>query len=82
MLKAAAEEELEARLVLQGEMLKPPGLPGSLSQRQQQVLSGVKLGMANKQIASELHISERTVKFHVSDLLRKFGVTSRQELKF
>ena len=45
-----------------------------------QVLPLVKRGLRNKQIGSELHLAERTVKFHVSNLLRKFGCTSRTEL--
>jgi len=36
--------------------------------------------LANKEIASELNLSERTVKFHVSSLLSKFKVHSRMEL--
>ena len=36
--------------------------------------------LANKEIASELNLSDRTVKFHVSSLLSKFKVHSRMEL--
>lgn len=35
---------------------------------------------ANKEIACALGITERTVKFHVSEILKKLGVTSRHEL--
>jgi predicted ArsR family transcriptional regulator len=35
---------------------------------------------ANKEIASRLNITVRTVKFHVSSLLSKFGVETRAEL--
>lgn len=34
----------------------------------------------NKEIAADLNIAERTVKFHISALLRKFSVGSRQDL--
>jgi DNA-binding CsgD family transcriptional regulator len=51
-----------------------------LTARQTDVFQRVALGMANKQIASELHISERSVKGHVSDLLRKFDVPNRAGL--
>lgn len=51
-----------------------------LTARQQQVVDGVARGLANKQIAAELGISERAVKGHVSDLLRKFGVPNRAGL--
>lgn len=34
----------------------------------------------NKEIAAKLNISERTVKFHISSLLAKYGAKSRREL--
>lgn len=48
-----------------------------LTPRQRDVVDGLSRGLANKQIAAELGISERSVKGHVSDLLRKYGVPSR-----
>ena len=36
-------------------------------------------GRQNKEIATELWISERTVKFHVSAILAKLGVGNRTE---
>jgi DNA-binding CsgD family transcriptional regulator len=48
-----------------------------ISPREQEVLDGIVQSMANKEIASRLHVSERTVKFHVSSLLAKFGVSDR-----
>jgi DNA-binding NarL/FixJ family response regulator len=56
--------------------------PGSanLSHREQEVLQGLLKNLANKEIAERLHISERTVKFHVASLLRKFQVRRRAEL--
>jgi hypothetical protein len=36
--------------------------------------------LANKEIAADLNLSERTVKFHVSSLLAKFRVRGRLEL--
>lgn len=53
---------------------------GRLSAREQQVLEGVLGNLSNKEIAARLHISERTVKFHVSNLLTKYGVQRRAEL--
>jgi len=44
------------------------------------VLEGILQRLANKEIASRLHVSERTVKFHVSSLLAKFGVSDRVAL--
>lgn len=51
-----------------------------LSRREQEVLSGLLENLANKEVAERLHISERTVKFHVSNLLAKFGVRRRADL--
>jgi|ERR1700749_53965 DNA-binding NarL/FixJ family response regulator len=51
-----------------------------LSQRQQEVLDLVVAGKCNKEIASQLFITERTAKYHVSLLMRLFGVASRIEL--
>ncbi len=51
-----------------------------ISRRETEVLMLVVTGRSNKEIAKELHISVRTAKFHVSALLRKYGVASRGEL--
>jgi DNA-binding NarL/FixJ family response regulator len=50
-----------------------------LTARERQVLQLTARGMANKQIAAALDISENTVKFHLSSLYAKLGVTSRTE---
>lgn len=52
----------------------------SLSLRQKEILQLIVGNRANKEIASKLNISVRTVKFHVSALLKKFGVENRNEL--
>jgi DNA-binding CsgD family transcriptional regulator len=54
--------------------------PSPLSPRQYQVLSGIAQDLSNKEIAAKLSLSERTVKFHVSAMLGKFGVRSRMGL--
>jgi NarL family two-component system response regulator YdfI len=50
-----------------------------LSARETEVLRMLAEGLGNKQIASRLAISEHTVKFHISSILSKFGVSSRTE---
>ncbi|MEH0554004.1 response regulator transcription factor [Streptomyces sp. B21-101] len=40
---------------------------------------GIWRGRRNRHIAEELHISENTVKFHVTNILDKLGVASRGE---
>ena len=54
--------------------------PSSLSPRQKDILRSVLCNRANKEIASKLNITVRTVKFHISSLLNKFGVENRSEL--
>ena len=51
----------------------------ALTERESQVLQLVAEGMANKQIALNLGISEHTVKFHISSIYTKLGVTNRTE---
>jgi DNA-binding NarL/FixJ family response regulator len=50
-----------------------------LTEREREVLSLLAQGMPNKEIASHLIISERTVKFHVSSIMSKLGATNRTE---
>lgn len=54
--------------------------PIELSHRQRDVLRALMQEGSNKEIASKLNISVRTVKFHVSALLEKFNVHSRVSL--
>ena len=66
--------------------LDPPPRPDfldeavDLSPRESEVLSLVVAGSRNRAIAERLGISENTAKFHVSNLLRKAGVSTRAEL--
>ena len=50
-----------------------------LTARESQVLGLLGGGLSNKMIARELHISEHTVKFHISSLYSKLGVSNRAE---
>jgi len=51
----------------------------ALTERETEVLQLTAQGLANKQIAVQLGISEHTVKFHLSALYAKLGVASRTE---
>ena len=52
---------------------------GPLTDRESEVLGLLAKGLANKQIAVTLGISEHTVKFHVSSIYSKLNVTNRTE---
>jgi DNA-binding NarL/FixJ family response regulator len=50
-----------------------------LTERETEILRLIARGQSNKQIARSLHISEKTVKTHVSNILTKLGVQSRTQ---
>jgi DNA-binding NarL/FixJ family response regulator len=51
-----------------------------LTCRQHELLAMVARGLTNKQIASDLNLSEQTVKNHIHRMLRKVGANDRSEL--
>ena len=51
-----------------------------LSERESEVASAVEAGLANKEIARRLGITERTVKAHLSSIFEKLGVRDRLQL--
>jgi NarL family two-component system response regulator LiaR len=81
-IKAAAEgrvhlaPEAAARLIRE---VRAPDSPEALTDRETEVLRFLARGKANKQIASSLYVSEKTVKAHVSSILMKLGVQSRTQ---
>lgn len=58
---------------------QPPALLPALGERQQAVLDGVCRGLSNKQIASELGLTEATVKAHLTTAFRLLKVNSRSQ---
>ncbi len=54
----------------------------SLTPREIEVLSLLARGLTNRQIASTLHISFRTAKFHVQNVVEKLGVTDRTQAAY
>ena len=76
----ALNESISARAAALLETARVGSSPVPLSQREREVLRAVTENLANKEIANMLSISVRTVKFHVSALLAKFGVSNRAQL--
>ena len=71
--KALAERLLDEPAAAIEELSEP------LTTRESEVLGLLGGGLSNKMIARELHISEHTVKFHISSLYSKLGVSNRAE---
>lgn len=91
LLKGAPREDVfrAVRVVNEGGSLLEPAVasrfldsindPDALTTRQKEVLNLIATGLLNKEIADRLYISERTVKFHVSEILAKLGAGNRTE---
>ena len=81
-IKAAAEgrvylaPEAAARLMRE---VRTPESPETLTERETEVLQLLARGKANKQIATSLYVTEKTVKAHVSSILAKLSVQSRTQ---
>lgn len=90
VLKDAPEDELlhAVRIIDAGSRYLSPPVGAKLAdfrsspamtEREQQVLRLLAKGYANKEIGTQLEISESTVKTHVAAVIAKLGVTSRTE---
>jgi two-component system nitrate/nitrite response regulator NarL len=55
-------------------------LAQNLSPQQQQIVEAIIAGCSNKEIAKDLKISERTVKYHLTRIFGKLGVSGRMQL--
>ena len=82
--KSASSAELTAALrgllMADSDVEEPAAATNSkLSKRQTQLIAMLDKGMSNRDIASELEISEHTVKVHLWRLFRRLGVKSRTQ---
>jgi DNA-binding NarL/FixJ family response regulator len=85
-IRAAARGEVHLAPVVQRtliqSMARPRGaepLPEELTEREREVLVLLAAGRSNKEIARQLHVTERTVKGHVGNVLGKLGLASRTQ---
>jgi DNA-binding CsgD family transcriptional regulator len=62
------------------EQSSPEARPPLLTRREREVAELVARGLTNRRIAEELFVSERTVDHHVSNILKKFKLSSREQL--
>ncbi len=81
-IRAAARGEVQfsttaAALLVQD--MQEPSEPEHLTSRELEVLQLISEGLANKEIAWRLRITEKTVKSHVSTILGKLGLQSRTQ---
>ncbi len=51
-----------------------------LSNREAEVAELVTKGLSNKEVASQLFVTEKTVKFHLTNIYKKMNVKSRAQL--
>jgi DNA-binding NarL/FixJ family response regulator len=58
---------------------RPQGAPGGLSDREMDILRLVAEGLSNQEIAAKVYVTGQTVKFHLSNIYRKLGVSNRTE---
>lgn len=78
-ITAALFETIRAQQDAPGEETGASDLIEPLSERELDVLRRMTRGLANKQIAAELFITEHTVKFHIRSILGKLGAANRTE---
>ena len=75
----AAAKELMSAIADQQAALRLHA-PANFTRRESEVYALICERTPGKQIADRLHISKRTVKSHISKILRKMGVAAQQEL--
>jgi DNA-binding NarL/FixJ family response regulator len=78
-LPAALRQLVDRSVFYREPVGEPDAARGDLSPKQLEVLNQLALGRTNREIARELWISDETVKFHVRNVYRKLGVSTRTE---
>jgi non-specific serine/threonine protein kinase len=76
----AMTTEVAVEYALAGEEPTPPAASIALTRREKEVASLVARGLTNRQIASELVLSAHTVRHHVTSILKKLNLRSREQV--
>ena len=61
-------------------MLRDALIQKGLSNRESEVAELVSKGLSNKEVANQLFVTEKTVKFHLTNIYKKMSVKSRAQL--
>jgi DNA-binding NarL/FixJ family response regulator len=79
VLRTALANETFTVWGAEAEQSPAPAPASALSEREAAVLEAVARGLSNREIGRQLWISEQTVKFHLRNIYRKLGISSRTE---
>lgn len=80
--EAAAADAATADAIYVQLGVEPAGIcgaasPGGLTRREREVLTCIAVGATNRQVAQQLHLSEKTIGRHLANIYTKVGVNSR-----
>jgi DNA-binding CsgD family transcriptional regulator len=86
LARAGAEpflQRVDADLASAGIKAAPRGSrsPLDLTEREHDVVALVSKGMTNREVAAELYISAKAIDYHLGNIFRKLGISSRRELR-
>ena len=82
---ALGDQREEERILAELRRASPAGrksaqMVGELTAREREVVALARTGLANRDIAERMHVSERTVETHLAHIYSKLGVAGRREL--
>jgi DNA-binding CsgD family transcriptional regulator len=61
-------------------MIQEIYIKNGLSKREAEVAELVSTGLSNKEVADKLFVTEKTIKFHLTNIYRKMNISSRTQL--
>ncbi|HEY1317803.1 MAG TPA: AAA family ATPase [Gaiella sp.] len=76
----AERARVELRASGQTARRRDPSTRGDLTQQELQIARFVGQGLSNREVAAQMFLSPRTIDFHLRNVFRKLGITSRMQL--